>query len=188
MVLKFSTVAYFNLKFYWSICKKMLWLDDLLPSALVQVIAQSVIANLLKKLYNNLNFLNTNIICRLVSNTNIKTVKLCIINLKSKTSTCFVAQNQMDYLLKKRRNWKSWVVRDHMHVCYLHHLIYCMPHWPARKKLHCYFQYRFKHFIEFQPEHITKKSKFPIIATIRDKISSSFIKIGHTMFNQTTKL
>ena len=134
MVLKFSTVAYFNLKFYWSICKKMLWLDDLLPSALVQVIAQSVIATLLKKLYNNLNFLNTNIICHLVSNTNIKTVKLCIINLKSKTSTCFVAQNQMDYLLKKRRNWKSWVVRDHMHVCYLHHLIYCMPHWPARKK------------------------------------------------------
>ena len=134
MVLKVSTVTYFNLKFYWSVCKKMLWLDDLLPSALVQVIAQSVIATLLKKLYNNLNFLNTNIICHLVSNTNIKTVKLCTINLKSKTSTCFVAQNQMDYLLKKRRNWKSSVVRDHMHVCYLHHLIYCMPHWPVRKK------------------------------------------------------
>lgn len=112
----------------------MLWLDDLLPSTLVQVITQSVIAILLKTLYNNLNFLSTNIIWHLLSNKSIKNVKLCIINLKSKTPTCFVAQNQRDYLLKKRRNWKSWVVRDHMHVCYLHHLIYCMPHWPARKK------------------------------------------------------
>ena len=49
MVLKVSTVAYFNLKFYWSVGKKKLWLDDLLPSALVQVIAQSVIANFAKK-------------------------------------------------------------------------------------------------------------------------------------------
>ena len=165
----------------------MLWLDDLLPSALVQVITQSVIATLLKKLYNNLNFLNTNIICHLLSNKSIKNVKLCIINLKSKTPTCFVAQNQRDYLLKKRRNWKSWVVRDHMHVCYLHHLIYCMPHWPARKNT-LLLQYRFEHLTEFQPEHITKKSKFPVIATIRDEISSSFIKIGHTKFNQSTKL
>ena len=79
-------------------------MDDLLPSAMVQVIAQSVIATLLKKLYNNLNFLNTNIICHLLSYNSIKTVKLCITNLKSKTSTCFVVQNRRDYLLKKRRD------------------------------------------------------------------------------------
>lgn len=60
----------------------------------------------------------------------------------------------------------------------------------CKEKIHCYSQYRFEHLTEFQPENITKKSQFPINATIRDEIStpcSSFIKIGHTKFNKTTK-